>query len=67
MSNIANNVIDYLGGTTAVAKMVEAPVSTVHSWRSIGIPKSRLAHLRLVAHFQGMTLPVDLTELEAKQ
>lgn len=60
MSNdeIAAKVIDALGGTSAVAKLINAPVSTVHSWRKIGIPASRLAHLRLVADTQGVTLPV---------
>lgn len=63
MSNIAGLVIDHLGGTSAVAKLIEAPVSTVHSWRSIGIPKSRLAHLRLVAKDAGSPLPEDLAAL----
>lgn len=55
----ANTVIDHLGGTTAVAKLIEAPVSTVHSWRSNGIPKARLAHLRLVSQAIGNPLPTD--------
>jgi hypothetical protein len=63
MDVIANAVIDHLGGTSAVAKLIEAPVSTVHSWRSIGIPSSRLAHLRLVAKTEGKALPDDLGEL----
>jgi hypothetical protein len=53
----ASQIIDSLGGTSAVAKMIEAPISTVHSWRKIGIPASRLAHLRLVAQMQGKALP----------
>lgn len=55
MSNAeqANAVIEALGGTTAVAKMICAPVSTVHSWRKIGIPASRLAHLKLAASAAG--------------
>lgn len=57
MDENANNVIDLLGGTSAVAKLIDAPVSTVHSWRKIGIPASRMAHLRLVAQMQGVTLP----------
>lgn len=52
-------VIKELGGTSNVAKLIDAPVSTVHSWRKIGIPKSRLAHLELVAKAEGKTLPVE--------
>lgn len=63
MSTIADTVIDHLGGTSAVAKMIEAPVSTVHSWRTIGIPASRLAHLRLAAQAIGRPLPDDLANL----
>jgi hypothetical protein len=57
MQTYADQVIDALGGTSAVAKAIEAPTSTVHSWRSIGIPTSRLAHLRLLAKEQGVELP----------
>lgn len=53
----ANAVIDALGGTSAVAKLIDAPVSTVHSWRRIGIPSSRLAHIKLVAKSIGKKLP----------
>jgi hypothetical protein len=63
MRTIADAVIDHLGGTSAVAKLIEAPVSTVHSWRTIGIPSSRMAHLRLVAKTEGKPLPDDLAEL----
>jgi hypothetical protein len=63
MRTVADAVIDHLGGTSAVAKLIEAPVSTVHSWRSIGIPASRLAHIRLVAAAEGKLLPDDLATL----
>ena len=53
----ASTLIDALGGTTAVARMTEAPVSTVHSWRKNGIPASRLAHLRLLARDKGVPIP----------
>lgn len=53
----ATAVIDTLGGTSAVAKLIDAPTSTVHSWRKIGIPSSRLAHLRMVAEVEGKRLP----------
>ena len=53
----ADMVIDALGGTSAVARRISAPVSTVHSWRSIGIPASRLAHLELLAKADKVSLP----------
>ena len=49
MDSTASAIIDQLGGTTAVARMTDAPVTTVHSWRKNGIPASRLAHLKLAA------------------
>lgn len=57
MVTFADNIIDALGGTSAVARLIEAPSSTVHSWRKIGIPPSRLAHLRLVAAKEQIALP----------
>lgn len=65
MNTDANAIIHHLGGTTAVARMIEAPVSTVHSWKSIGIPSSRLAHLKLVAKAARNPIPDDLTPLIA--
>ena len=59
MSEYAKAVIDALGGTTAVARMADTPVSTVHSWREIGIPASRIAHLRLIAQSEGKDAPDD--------
>lgn len=53
----ADRIIDALGGTTVVANAIEAPTSTVHSWRKIGIPQSRLAHLKLIAEQKGVELP----------
>lgn len=64
MRTEADIVIDHLGGTSAVAKLIEAPVSTVHSWRTIGIPSSRMAHLRLVAKAIGKPLPDDVRKLD---
>ncbi|EQB09727.1 carph-isopro domain-containing protein [Novosphingobium lindaniclasticum] len=64
MNALANTVIDHLGGSTAVAKMIEAPLSTVHSWRKNGIPQSRMAHLRLAAKDAGLELPADVSELQ---
>jgi hypothetical protein len=64
MSNFADTVLDHLGGTSAVAKLIEAPISTVHSWRKNGIPQSRMAHLRLAAKDAGIELPAELDELQ---
>ncbi|WP_081496676.1 carph-isopro domain-containing protein [Novosphingobium sp. AP12] len=64
MNASANAVIDHLGGTSAVAKLIEAPMSTVHSWRKNGIPHSRMAHLRLAAKAEGRVLPEDLSDLQ---
>lgn len=66
MEQVANEIIDLLGGTTAVAKLIESPISTVHSWRSNGIPSSRLAHLRLVAKVKGVALPGESPAAETR-
>lgn len=59
MSTEADTIIDGLGGTSAVAKMMSTPTSTVHSWRKNGIPLSRQAHLRLVVKAEGLRWPLD--------
>jgi hypothetical protein len=56
MDNVSNQIIDALGGTTVVSRMTETSPSTVHSWRKNGIPRSRLAHLRLVADREGLDI-----------
>jgi hypothetical protein len=59
MDTPADKLIDALGGTTAVSRMTETPISTVHSWRKNGIPRSRLAHLRLAAQVAGKEFDWD--------
>lgn len=59
METPASRVIDAFGGTTAVARLVEAPVSTVHSWRKNGIPSSRLHHLRLASRAKRLKVDID--------
>lgn len=49
-------IIDALGGTTAIGRMIHAPASTVHSWRK-RIPPSRLNHLIVVATQTGRVVP----------
>jgi len=56
-------VLAHLGGTSATARLIETPVSTVHSWKESGIPPARLAHIRLAAKTVGKPLPDDLSEL----
>lgn len=66
MSIYAEKIIDALGGTTELARAMEAPVTTVHAWRTIGIPTSRLAHIRLIAKDKRVQLPADdATERQA--
>lgn len=57
MNTYASQVIDALGGTTAVANAIKAPTSTVHSWRTGRIPESRLEHLKLLAKARRIALP----------
>ncbi len=48
MNSFACEVIDRLGGTTAVAKICECKAPSVHDWRTYGIPKARLMFLKLL-------------------
>jgi len=57
MNTAASELIDALGGTSAVSRMTKAPTSTVHSWRKNGIPASRMDHLRLAAKEAGVEMP----------
>lgn len=65
LNMIAIQVIDALGGTRAVSKAIDAPNSTVHSWRTIGIPRSRMAHLKLLAEARGIEFPEIADEADA--
>ena len=60
MQTVADQIIDALGGSTAVSRMMDAPLSTVHSWRKNGVPRSRLAHLRLLASVEKPEIDIDL-------
>lgn len=42
-----SEIIDRLGGTTAVARMFEIEPPSVSEWRTEGIPKARLMYLKL--------------------
>ena len=54
-----SKLIDALGGTSAVSRMIKTPTSTVHSWRAAGIPDARLDHLRLAAREHRPDVDVD--------
>ncbi len=58
MNVAACNLIDALGGTSAVARMTKTATSTVHSWRTIGITESRMDHIRLAAKEAGIDVPL---------
>ncbi len=66
MATHSATFIDSLGGTSAVSKLTEAPTSTVHSWRTIGIPASRLSHLKMIAQVEGKPAP-DETAINAER
>jgi len=53
MHDASCHLIDALGGTSEVAKLIRTPMTTVHSWRKTGIPEPRLDHIRLAAEARG--------------
>lgn len=57
MQRLTDDAMNSLGGTTAVATLIKAPVSTVHSWKRKGISDARLDHLKLAAAAAGK--PID--------
>jgi hypothetical protein len=65
MDTYAAKLIRTLGGTTAVSRMTEAPVSTVHSWKTNGIPPARLAHIKLAANAEGIRINWESGEIAA--
>jgi hypothetical protein len=59
METPASKLIDAFGGTSKTASLAGLPVSTVHSWRRNGIPRSRLSHLRIVAQVEQLGVDFD--------
>lgn len=59
MNRFAINAIDTLGGSTAVSRLIDSPITTVQSWKQNGIPPSRLAHLKLVAEKEAIAIDWD--------
>lgn len=66
METVPDRIIDAFGGTTAVARRMQTPLSTVHSWRKIGIPSSRRAHLSLLAEQDGKAIDWETGRLVAR-
>ena len=46
---VAARIINRLGGTTAVARRIGVPITTVQSWKDNGIPKGRRAQIEGLA------------------
>lgn len=71
MEQTASEIIDGYGGTTAVARLLKSPISTVHSWRSNGIPAARRDHLELAAKAAGVAFSrfavCDVCDLRAEE
>ena len=42
-----DEIIDSLGGSSAVAELFEITVGAVSQWRNYGIPKARLMYLKV--------------------
>lgn len=59
MHKVADTLITALGGTTKVSRLTDTPLSTVHSWRKNGIPRSRLSHLKLVVEANEIAVDFD--------
>lgn len=47
MARTDSELIDALGGTSAVARLFDIKPPSVSNWRTVGIPKARLMYLRL--------------------
>lgn len=52
-------LIDALGGTSEVAKLIRTPMTTVHAWRKTGIPDPRLDHIKLAASARGKAAELE--------
>ncbi len=55
-----NELIDRLGGTTAVARLVGIKPPCVHMWRTRGIPFGRMIWLAPIAEQRGIATRRDL-------
>ncbi|WP_197328697.1 carph-isopro domain-containing protein [Ralstonia syzygii] len=55
-----NTLIDALGGTTAVARLLGIKAPSVHAWRAGGIPDDKLIRLAPLAEQRGICRRQDL-------
>ncbi|MCX8566797.1 MAG: DNA-binding transcriptional regulator Cro [Glomeribacter sp. 1016415] len=55
-----NELIDALGGTTAVARLLGIKAPSVHAWRTGGIPDDKLIRLAPVAERRSICSRRDL-------
>lgn len=47
MDELANYIIDELGGTRKVARLFDIAEASVSGWRKSGVPKSRMMYIKL--------------------
>lgn len=59
-----SQIIENLGGTTAVAHLCEVTPGAVSQWKREGIPAARVMYLRAVRPeaFQPSTIPPEVVE-----
>lgn len=62
MYRLSDKIIDDFGGLAELARLVEAPTSTVTGWKR-HITASRLNHLKLAALAAGKMISWDTLEL----
>ena len=56
----ASEMIDKLGGTTAVAKLLNVKPPSVHGWRTAGIPDDKLIRLAPILERAGVATRQEL-------
>ena len=56
----SSELIDKLGGTTAVARLLNVKPPSVHAWRSGAIPEDKLIRLSLFLERAGITTRKEL-------
>lgn len=64
--SLPERVVEAFGGLTETARAIDAPISTVDSWRSSKkIPSWRLSQIREAAQRAKVKLPSDFPKAEA--
>lgn len=54
MKRLTDDTIERLGGVQAIADLLETPYFTVCGWKRTGIPKHRIASLKMAAQLAGI-------------